>query len=119
MKKKVLYTLVLGVLFANLALTSIEATAAEAPSSKTAVSRGVRPTEKSGFAPSQGGPMNAPPPGGGIGTVGEEGEPEVPGPIGDAPFVVLLTAITIYLSAVFIRKQRFEELRIKELRTKS
>ena len=40
-------------------------------------------------------------------------------PAGDAPLVVLLTIIAIYLSTVFVRKQRFDELRTKELRAKN
>jgi len=114
MKKKVLYTLILGALFINATLTGVMA--ADAPSTKNRTGLYNRTTventsslpsaETSGlYAPLRANPTTDPGAPGldeGIGTAT---------PIGEIPGVILFGAAMAYLGFVFVRKQR--ELRVK------
>ena len=112
MKKKVLYTLALGVLFISVSIAGV--IAADAPSTKgRAGLYNPTPVEKapltatetnSLYAPLRANPTSsgAPRPDEGIGT-------EVP--VGNMPGVILLGAAMAYLGFVFIRKRN--EIRVK------
>jgi len=112
MKKKVLYTLVLGVLFISVSLTGLAA--ADAPSSKsrsglynrTPVDQPVLPSaEASGLYS----PLRANPTSSGVPRADDAIGTEVP--VGSMPGAILLTAAMAYLGFVCLRKR--SELRVK------
>jgi len=119
MKKKVLYTLILGALFISATLTGAMATETDASASKrSGLYSKAAPTEKTTSAPTPSeatglySPLRA---SGDLGAGGRPGIDEGIGaatPIGEAPKAILFVSALIYLSFVFIRKQN-------KLRTKN
>ena len=119
MKKKVLYTLILGALFISATLTGVMAAGTDASASKSRSGLYSKtPTEKSSsalpssevsglYSPLRAGsnlPADLGNPGldDGIGTIA---------PIGEMPGIILFSAAMAYLGFVFVRKQK--ELRVK------
>ena len=118
MKKKVLYTLILGVLFMNVALTGVMASGADASAAKSRSGLYSRtPIEKPSSAlPSSEAsglysPLRA------SGDLGAGGRPDIDEgigaatPIGEVPGAILLTVVMAYLGFVCLRKR--SELRVK------
>ena len=113
MKKKVLYTLVLGVLFMGVSLTGVVASDASSTKSRSGLynrtpvenTTSLPSAEASGlYSPLRANPTEPGEPGWGegIGTVT---------PIGEVPGAILLTAAMAYLGFVCLRKR--SELRVK------
>ena len=103
MKKKILYTLVLGVLFTSVTLAGASASESRSglysKSSKKADAEATLAAEATGlYSPLRANPTNPGEPGGGegIGTVT---------PIGDATGLILLAGVA-YLGFVYVRKRK-------------
>ena len=113
MKKKVLYTLILGALFISATLTGAMATETDASASKrSGLYSKAAPTEKTTSAPTPSeasglySPLRANPTDTDMGAPGLGEGIGAATPIGEAPKAILFVSALIYFSLVFIRKQK-------------